>query len=98
MIQKLSSVARDAALAELEGWSLEASPEAIEKRFRFADFGAAWAFMSRVALLAEKANHHPDWSNTYNRVSIRLSTHEASGLTERDIALAKAIDRLEIGG
>jgi len=66
----------------------------IERDFEFDDFSAAWGFMSRVALLAEGADHHPDWSNTYNRVHIRLTSHDAGGLTRRDTDLARAIDAL----
>ncbi|WP_158742662.1 4a-hydroxytetrahydrobiopterin dehydratase [Acidisphaera sp. L21] len=67
---------------------------AIRRTFEFADFSSAWAFMSRVALLAEKQDHHPDWSNSYNKVEIGLSSHDAGGLTARDVAMAKAIDGL----
>lgn len=66
----------------------------LERRYTFADFSEAWAFMSRVALLAERHDHHPDWSNVWNRVDIRLTTHDADGLTEKDYALARAIDKL----
>ncbi|MEZ5813177.1 MAG: 4a-hydroxytetrahydrobiopterin dehydratase [Alphaproteobacteria bacterium] len=77
----------------LEGWSLaQGGREAIWKRFTFKDFNAAWAFMSRVALLAESMNHHPEWSNVYNRVDITLTTHEAGGLSERDLAMAEKIN------
>ncbi len=76
----------------LPGWTVEDA--AMTRRFTFADFSAAWAFMTRVALLAEKHDHHPDWSNVYNRVTITLSTHDSGGLTGRDAALAGAIDRL----
>ncbi len=69
----------------------------IERSWRFADFARAWAFMSRVAALAEAADHHPDWSNAYGRVDIRLTSHDAGGLTERDLSLARAIDALEEG-
>ena len=68
--------------------------DAIERSFKFKDFGAAWGFMSRVALLAEKADHHPEWSNVYNRVTILLTTHDVAGLSARDVALAAAIDGL----
>ena len=68
--------------------------DAIGREFRFKDFSEAFAFMARVALLAEKAGHHPDWSNTYNKVSISLSTHDAGGLSEKDVALANRIDAL----
>lgn len=73
-------------------WSLSTDGLAITRSLRFADFGAAFAFMTRVALAAEKADHHPEWSNVYNRVDVRLTTHDAGGLTERDFALAAAID------
>ena len=85
---------REAALAGLDGWTYEAEARAIRKAFRFADFSEAFAFMTRVALAAEKADHHPDWSNVWNRVDIALTTHDAGGLTARDVALAKAIDAL----
>ena len=75
-----------------EGWTERAG--GLERRFAFADFSEAWAFMSRVALLAEKADHHPDWTNVWNRVDIRLTTHEAGGLTDKDRALAAAINAL----
>ena len=92
MIETLQGPARAAALAELAGWSEVAGRDAIQKSFKFADFNAAFGFMSRVALLAEKADHHPEWFNVYNRVDITLSTHDAGGLSQRDIALAKAIE------
>ena len=76
----------------LPGWSVLTEPDALERRFKFKDFSAAWGFMARVALLAEAQDHHPDWSNAYNRVTIRLSTHDAGGLTRRDVTLALAID------
>ena len=75
-----------------EGWTREG--DAIVRRYRFGDFSEAWAFMSRVALLAERHDHHPDWRNVWNRVDIRLTTHDAGGLTEKDAALARAIDAL----
>ncbi|MDE2335272.1 MAG: 4a-hydroxytetrahydrobiopterin dehydratase [Rhodospirillales bacterium] len=75
-------------------WELVEGRDAIARSFRFADFSTAFAFMTRVALLAEKLDHHPEWSNVYNRVDIVLSTHDARGLTERDLELALAIDRL----
>ena len=74
------------------GWAL--ADGKLRRSFRFADFSAAWAFMSRVALLAEKQDHHPEWSNVYNRVEIGLTTHDAGGLTARDVRLAEAIDAL----
>jgi len=78
------------ALGSLPGWNRDGGH--IVRAYKFADFAHAFAFMTRVALLAEKADHHPDWSNSYNRVEIRLTTHDAGGLTARDFALAHAID------
>jgi len=92
MTAKLTGKARGDALATLKGWSEVPGRDAIQKSFKFADFNAAFGFMSRVALLAEKADHHPEWFNVYNRVDITLSTHDAGGLSQRDIALAKSID------
>jgi 4a-hydroxytetrahydrobiopterin dehydratase len=94
MLERLSGVARDQALAELAGWDLVEGRDAIQKSFRFKDFNEAFGFMTRVALLADKADHHPEWSNVYNRVEIVLTTHDADGLSARDVALAKAIDAL----
>jgi 4a-hydroxytetrahydrobiopterin dehydratase len=93
-IARLTQAERDAALAELPEWSLRGDGQAIERTLRFADFSAAFAFMTRVALLAEKADHHPEWSNVWNRVTIALTTHDAGGLSARDVALAQAIDAL----
>ena len=94
MITPLSPEDRAAALAALPGWRLLADPDALEKSFGFKDFSAAFAFMTRVALAAEKQDHHPDWSNVYNRVSIRLSTHECGGVSMRDVELAHTIDTI----
>lgn len=94
MVEKLSHVAREAALASLGDWRHDPQADAITRQFKFKDFSEAFAFMTRVALLAEKAGHHPDWSNVYNKVSISLSTHDAGGLSEKDIALANKIDAL----
>ena len=82
-----------AALAGLDGWQLNDSG-AMEKSFKFEDFSQAFAFMTRVALVAEKAGHHPDWSNSYNRVVIALKTHDRASLTQKDVDLATAIDAL----
>ena len=79
-------------LGELSGWRVEGS--AIAKKFRFKDFQAAFAFMAAVAQVAEAAGHHPDWSNSYNRVQVRLTTHSQSGVTEKDMALAAVMDQL----
>jgi 4a-hydroxytetrahydrobiopterin dehydratase len=94
MVDRLTPEARDAGLAELAGWTLAADGSAIARDFTFGSFSEAFGFMTRVALAAEKADHHPEWSNVWNRVSITLTTHEAKGLTERDISLARRIDRL----
>jgi len=75
-------------------WSRALDKEAIRREFRFADFSQAWGFMTRVALLAEKFDHHPDWSNVWNTVRIELTTHDAGGLTQKDVRLAQAIDAL----
>ncbi len=93
-IARLTASARSEALANLPGWQLQADRDAIHRRFEFADFNAAWGFMARVALVAEKMDHHPEWSNVYNRVEVTLSTHDAGGLSQRDLDLAAAIDRI----
>jgi 4a-hydroxytetrahydrobiopterin dehydratase len=92
MVEKLAGAARKDALRGLSGWSEVEKRDAIRKQFQFGTFGEAWGFMSQVALLAEKMDHHPEWFNVYNRVDIVLSTHDAGGLSERDIKLARAID------
>ncbi|TDL79362.1 4a-hydroxytetrahydrobiopterin dehydratase [Palleronia sediminis] len=74
------------------GWTRSDDGKAIDKTFRFRDFPAAFGFMTRAALHAEKADHHPEWSNTYNRVAVRLTTHDTGGLTDKDVALARAMD------
>jgi 4a-hydroxytetrahydrobiopterin dehydratase len=91
-MKKLEGAARQAALKSLPEWSEVAGRDAIQKKFAFTDFNAAFGFMSRAALLAEKMDHHPEWFNVYNRVEVTLSTHDAGGVTDRDIALAKAMD------
>jgi len=92
MTQKLSGDARARALAGLEGWTEVEGRDAIRKRYTFADFNAAFGFMARAALVAEKLDHHPEWFNVYKTVDVTLSTHDAGGVTERDIALATAMD------
>jgi 4a-hydroxytetrahydrobiopterin dehydratase len=77
-----------------DGWARSADGKAIEKSFRFADFSAAFGFLTRVALHAEKVDHHPEFTSVWNRVHFRLTSHDANGVTERDVALAQAIDRL----
>jgi 4a-hydroxytetrahydrobiopterin dehydratase len=91
---RLTDEEREAALAGLPGWRWSAEEQAIRRTLRFADFSAAFAFMTRVALAAEKADHHPDWSNSWNTVEIALSTHSAGGLTALDIEMARIVDRL----
>jgi 4a-hydroxytetrahydrobiopterin dehydratase len=94
MIAQLTAAERAALPAMLPHWRMVPGRDAIARDFAFADFSAAWGFMARVALLAEKHDHHPEWSNVWNRVAIVLSTHDAGGLSARDIALAQAIDAL----
>ncbi len=91
-VRELDANERDAALAGLDGWIYDAEARGIRRTFRFADFAEAFGFMSRVAILAEKADHHPEWFNVYNRVEILLTTHDAGGLSARGVALATAID------
>lgn len=93
MREKLTGDARQAALAKLSGWSEVKGRDAITKTFEFKNFNEAFGFMSRAALMAEKLNHHPEWSNVYSTVEVTLSTHDAGGLTELDIKLADAMDR-----
>jgi len=93
-IAELTEAERAAALNALPDWTLTRGGKAIERELRFADFSQAFGFMTRVALLAERADHHPEWSNVYNRVAITLTTHDAGGLSARDVAIAKAIDAL----
>lgn len=93
-MDRLNDAARDAALAGLPGWRFDAARNGIARRYEFSDFSAAFGFMTRVALAAERADHHPEWSNVWNRVEVLLTTHSAGGLTDKDIALAKVIDAL----
>jgi 4a-hydroxytetrahydrobiopterin dehydratase len=93
----LSESERVEALEQLEGWSYDAERNGIARSFRFADFSAAFAFMTRVAMEAEKADHHPEWVNVWNRVDILLSTHSDGGVTGKDIALAMKIDAIAAG-
>jgi 4a-hydroxytetrahydrobiopterin dehydratase len=88
----LSDEERAAALEELPQWRYDPATGAIRREFAFADFGEAFAFMARAALAAEKADHHPDWSNSWNKVAVALSTHSEGGVTARDVALATAMD------
>lgn len=92
MAKRLTDAERAAGLASLPDWSLVANREAISRRFVFKDFGEAFAFMMRVALLAERMNHHPEWFNVWNKVDVTLATHDAGGLTKLDLDLAAAMD------
>jgi 4a-hydroxytetrahydrobiopterin dehydratase len=91
-IVRLTEAERAAALEQLPGWTLRADGLAITRELRFADFGEAFAFMTRVAIEADKTDHHPEWFNVYNRVEITLTTHDAGGISTRDVALAKFVD------
>ena len=92
MVQRLDDTERARALAGLPAWAPTAGRDAITRTFRFADFKAAFAFMTRAALKAEQMDHHPEWTNVYNKVLIRLSTHDAGGLTGKDFELARKIE------
>ena len=94
MVQKLDDAQRTALLARFPLWTHEPSRDAITRQFRFDDFAQAFGFMASVAIIAEKMDHHPEWSNVYNRVDILLTTHDADGLSERDAKLAEAIEAL----
>jgi 4a-hydroxytetrahydrobiopterin dehydratase len=94
LVERLDESARAGLAAALPGWTVVEGRDAIRREFRFRDFSEAWGFMARVALLAEAQDHHPEWSNVYNRVDILLTTHDAGGLSERDLRLARAIDAL----
>ena len=94
MVARLDGPQRKALAQARPDWALVDGRDAIVRQFRFADFSAAWGFMCRVALLAERMDHHPEWENVYNRVTITLTTHDADGLSERDVHLAEAIDRV----
>ncbi len=93
---KLTDVERSSALSELEGWSEVEDRDAIQKTFKFKNFNAAFGFMTRVAMRAEKMNHHPEWSNVYNTVQVVLTTHSVDGLSELDIILATYMDRISV--
>ena len=94
MAEKLTGNARKSALAKLHGWSEVKNRDAITRQFTFSDFNEAFGFMARAALVAEKLDHHPEWFNVYNKVEVTLATHDAGGVTERDVKLAQAMDRL----
>lgn len=94
MIAKLTDAEIRAATAELGQWQLSAAGDSLQRAFKFRNFSEAWGFMNRVALLAEAQDHHPEWSNVYNRVVITLTTHDCHGLSARDLRLARDIDKL----
>ena len=94
MVDLLSEAARKQALVGLIGWSEAAGGKALNRTFTFRDFNEAFGFMARAALAAEKSDHHPDWRNVYKTVEVSLSTHDADGVTERDIALAKTMNEI----
>ena len=94
MVEKLTGQARAAALTALPEWSEAEGRDAITRKFQFADFNEAFGFMARVALYAERADHHPEWINVYNKVEVTLATHDAGGLSERDIKMAQFIDSI----
>ena len=84
------------AIAQLSGWIEVSGRDAISKAYKFADFNAAFGFMTRVALKADKMDHHPEWSNVYNKVEVVLTTHDANGVTHKDVALAKFMDEIAV--
>jgi 4a-hydroxytetrahydrobiopterin dehydratase len=94
MVEQLSEQERADALDALDEWDYDDSRDAITRTFTFGDFSEAFAFMTRVALIAEKADHHPEWTNVWNRVDVLLTTHDAGGLSVRDITMAEAMDAL----
>ena len=97
MVEQLDAAARAALPGTLPDWEMVPGRDAIRRAFRFRDFSEAWGFMARVALLAEAQDHHPEWSNVWNRVDILLSTHSAGGLTDKDVALARRIEAITGG-
>lgn len=91
-------IGAEAAISQLRGWAVDpADGDAIQKTFRFADFNTAFGFMTRVAIEADKRDHHPEWFNVYNRVEVRLTTHDADGVTDKDVALARFMDGIAAG-
>ena len=97
MVEKLDAAARDAFFKNFKGWSPVEGRDAAKKEFKFADFNEAFGFMTRVAIAADKADHHPEWFNVYNRVEITLTTHDADGLSQRDVDLAGFIEKAAHG-
>ncbi|VCU70002.1 Putative pterin-4-alpha-carbinolamine dehydratase [Pigmentiphaga humi] len=97
-MKKLSFQEIEQALAQLPAWELDSARGAISRRYTFADFSQAFAFMTRIALYAEKHDHHPEWSNVYNKVDVTLTTHDAGGLTQRDVDFARHADGVAQAG
>jgi 4a-hydroxytetrahydrobiopterin dehydratase len=97
MAAKLTPGERSNALKKLENWHSVEGRDAIRRRFAFTDFNAAFGFMARAALVAEKMDHHPEWSNVYNKVEVTLTSHDAGGVSVRDIKLAEAMDKIAAG-
>ncbi|TKT71174.1 4a-hydroxytetrahydrobiopterin dehydratase [Afipia massiliensis] len=97
MVERLPAEARRTALAKLKGWSEVSGRDAITRTFTFRDFNEAFGFMTRAALVAEKSDHHPEWRNVYKTVEVVLATHDADGVTARDIALAEAMNKIAGG-
>ena len=97
-IEKITRAELNAALVGLAGWQRLSGRDAIGRSFKFKNFRQAFAFMTEVALIAEKADHHPEWTNVYNRLDIVLTTHDAGGVSERDIALAEEIEKISLRG
>lgn len=95
MVEKLSKDTLDMEITHLKDWHVSDTGDAIEKNFRFQDFMTAFAFMTQIAMMAEKMNHHPEWKNVYSQVHVRLTTHECRGVSVRDLALAKFINAVE---
>lgn len=94
MTERLLDQARATALADLKGWAEVEGRDAIRKEIAFEDFNHAFGFMARVALMAERMNHHPEWTNVYNKVTVTLSTHDIGGLSAKDVTLARFIDSI----
>lgn len=97
MVERLTEAERERLAQDLPGWQVLPDRDAIAREWRFPDFVQAWGFVSRVALLAQQADHHPEWWNAYGKVRIVLTTHDAGGLSARDVALARSIDALGAG-
>jgi 4a-hydroxytetrahydrobiopterin dehydratase len=91
-----AKIGAEAALSQLQGWTAVSEKDAISKTFKFADFNAAFGFMTRVALMADKLDHHPEWFNVYNRVEVLLTTHDADGVSDLDVTMAKFMDGLAV--